>query len=122
MANALCRQPVGFIRKLAVVMGCLLAVFSTNAQAPPNYPAPTTCVGNVDGDIQLSAVTGLDRLGTYNGHTYYITQDFHYGKDIAAKVSALSALFPGQQVYAAAILNRAENDWIACLVLAYNGI
>jgi hypothetical protein len=57
-----------------------------------------------------------DLLGTFNGHNYYISKTFFFGKDIAAEV-ALPSSAGG---YAAAIATMAENTAIQNFILAYN--
>jgi hypothetical protein len=73
------------------------------------------------------AISGFDGLGVFNGHYYYISQTYYFGKDITvavadarAKISAIEPTRPAEQVYAAAILNQTENNFIANAILSYN--
>jgi hypothetical protein len=72
-------------------------------------------------------ITGYTGLGVFNGHYYYISQTYYFGQDISAavadaraKILAIEPGRPADQVYAAAILNQAENNFIANAVLNYN--
>lgn len=106
MKHALRRQRASSLLRLAVFFLCCIAAVSAKAQP---------------------AIAGYTGLGTYNGHYYYISEAFYYGNQISTavadartKILALEPSRPGSHVYAAAILNKPENDFIQNAVLAYN--
>lgn len=67
-------------------------------------------------------VAGYDYLGACNGHNYYISQAFVFGININGVVADFQSktAVPDNQVYAAAIVNAAENTCVTNLMLAYN--
>jgi|GEM_PF-6388393 len=67
-------------------------------------------------------VAGYDYLGACNGHNYYISQAFVFGININGVVADFQSktAVPDNQVYAAAIVDGAENTCVTNLMLAYN--
>jgi hypothetical protein len=67
-------------------------------------------------------VAGYDYLGSCSGHNYYISQSFVFGNQISVAVADFQSktVVPDNQVYAAAIVNAAENACITSLMLTYN--
>ena len=67
-------------------------------------------------------VAGYDYLGSCGGHNYYISQAHVFGININGVVSDFQSKtsVPDDQVYAAAIVNAAENTCVTNLMLAYN--
>lgn len=72
--------------------------------------------------IAQGPVAGYDYLGACSGHNYYISQAYVSGVQISAVVADFQSKTPtpANQVYAAAIVNGAENACITNLMLAYN--
>ena len=106
MAFHLPLKKAGIAQRLAAVFVMLL--FAVMAKAQP-------------------AIPGYTGLGTYNGHYYYISETHYLGVDInlavvdaKAKIAVIEPGRPASQVYAAAIVDKPENDFIQNAIVAYN--
>lgn len=68
------------------------------------------------------SVAGYDYLGNCGGHHYYISKSYSFGNQISNVVADFQSktVVPDNQVYAAAIVNAAENSCITNFMVAYN--
>lgn len=106
MVHALHTALRPYLTRLAIAFTCLLVTIAAKAQP---------------------AIPGYTGLGVYNGHYYYISETLYHGNQISmavadarVKIQAIEPSRPDNQVYAAAILNMAENVFIQNAVLNYN--